>query len=203
MTSELSTPAIADPHQTVTSATQSFVHHRQLPDSQMLTAALLALERSAKQTRLVLPLESLLGTWRLCFSAGKKARYQSGQPIGNGFYVPRWVIAQISFTPEHPQQLAIANELRVGSLQIRFSGPARYQPKKNLLAFDFNYLTIRGGSISLYHGAFKRPKSKEMDFAATAIARLPFFAFFAATQDYIAARGRGGGLAVWVKQIDG
>ncbi|MEY3298237.1 MAG: hypothetical protein RLZZ597_1497, partial [Cyanobacteriota bacterium] len=36
-------------------------------------------------------------------------------------------------------------------------------------------------------------------FPSTPIAKLPFFAFFAATDQYLAARGRGGGLALWVK----
>ena len=31
------------------------------------------------------------------------------------------------------------------------------------------------------------------------IAKLPFFAFFLITENLIAARGRGGGLALWIK----
>jgi predicted nuclease of predicted toxin-antitoxin system len=36
-------------------------------------------------------------------------------------------------------------------------------------------------------------------FMAISIGNLPFFTFFAVADQYIAARGRGGGLAIWVK----
>jgi len=43
-------------------------------------------------------------------------------------------------------------------------------------------------------------EEKEMNFYDQPIAKLPFFAFFLVTEDFIAARGRGGGLALWVKE---
>ncbi|NER82442.1 MAG: hypothetical protein F6K42_23335 [Leptolyngbya sp. SIO1D8] len=174
----------------------------QRPNGVDVTASLLALEKVAKQSRDVISSESLLGTWQLCFSAGKKARYQSGQPTGSGFYVPKIAIAQITFAPDESvlTQLAIANELSLGSLQIRFTGPARYSGKKNLLAFDFTHLEVRCFNVLLYKGKVgSRNRAKKQSFAETKIGALPFFAFFAATEDYIAARGRGGGLAIWVR----
>lgn len=173
----------------------------QRPSGSAVTAALLELEKTVKQTRQSIPLEWLLGTWQLCFSAGKKAKYLSGQPVGSGFYVPRIAIAQISFTPDatNPSRLTVANKLRVGPLHIRFTGPARYPGQKNLLAFDFTHLTVRGFGLPLYQGDIAVKKYQEQSFEEMKIAKLPFFAFFAATADYIAARGRGGGLAIWVR----
>jgi len=171
------------------------------PEGKTLTAALLALEKTTQQSRRSLPQTALLGTWRLCFSAGKQAKYQSGQPVGSGFYIPKLAIAQISFTAadeSDANHLGITNELRVGPLHLKFTGPARYPGKQNLLAFDFTRLELRCLGLPLYQGAVGGNKRGGQSFADTAIAKLPFFAFFAATPDYIAARGRGGGLAIWV-----
>ena len=155
-----------------------------------------------KQTRQAIPLESLLGAWRLCFSAGKKAKFQSGQPVGSGFYIPKLAIARIAFaaddTGEH--QLKVTNELDIGPLTVRFTGPARYPGKKNLLAFDFTHLQVACFGLTVYQGKVQNKQRAGQPFEAVAIAQLPFFAFFAATDDYIAARGRGGGLAIWVKE---
>ena len=172
------------------------------PDGKTVTAALLELERAAKHAKHPMPFESLLGTWRLCFSAGKKAKFQSGEPTGSGFYVPKLAIARISFcrTDERESSLAIANELNVGPLAIRFTGPARYPGKKNLLAFDFTQLRVRCFGLTVYNGPVGSKKRAGQSFEDTAIAQLPFFAFFAATEDYIAARGRGGGLAIWIQE---
>ncbi len=171
------------------------------PDGKAVTAALLQLEKQAKQERFTIPQADLLGTWQLCLSAGKQAKYKAGQPVGSGFYIPQLAIASIQFAldPVQPNRLQIANELRVGPLKIRFTGPARYPGKKNLLAFDFTQLSIHCFGLRLYQGKFAARKYQASTFEATAIGKLPFFAFFAATEDYIAARGRGGGLAIWVK----
>ena len=41
-------------------------------------------------------------------------------------------------------------------------------------------------------------KDEIKDFNEQPIAKLAFFAFFLVTEDMIAARGRGGGLALWI-----
>jgi len=191
------------PQTVVSEAVQGFREAgQQRPDGKTVTAALLALERDTKRGKQSLPLESLLGTWRLCFSAGKKAKFQSGEPVGSGFYVPKLAIARISFTcpVESEPSLAIANELHVGPLAVRFTGPARYPGQKNLLVFDFTYLQVRCFGLTVYRGEVGSKKRAGQSFADTAIAKLPFFAFFTATDDYIAARGRGGGLAIWINE---
>lgn len=172
------------------------------PTGEVVTAALLTLEKAAKDRRKEIAIAALLGTWRLCFSAGKKARFQSGQPVGSGFYLPKLAIAQISFQPGSPdsQLLTVTNQLQIGPLSICFTGPARYPGKKNLLAFDFTQLEVRCFGLRVFRGAIAAKKYKHQSFAARSISKLPFFAFFTATEDYIAARGRGGGLAIWVRQ---
>ncbi|MBE9141413.1 hypothetical protein IQ254_30190 [Nodosilinea sp. LEGE 07088] len=170
------------------------------PEAKPVTAALLAAERQTKQQRRRFSPEALLGTWRLRFSAPKKPAYKSGQPTGSGFYMPGIAVATLSFSRDRDaaDQLTIQNQLRVGPLKLRFTGPAKFLSKKNLLAFDFVRLQLLVGSLTLINLPL-RGKTAQDDFATTAVGKLPFFAFFAAAEDYIAARGRGGGLALWVK----
>ncbi|MFQ3615310.1 MAG: hypothetical protein SNJ50_01255, partial [Cyanobacteriota bacterium] len=144
----------------------------------------------------------LLGQWRLCFAtATRKARRRSLR-LGPGFYWPQFVPAQISFASDAPatNQGTIANQVTLGGLWLRFIGPCRFQPKKNLLAFDFTEMAIGVGDRPLWQRTLRQESAEA--FAARAIAKLPFFAFFQATPQFLAARGRGGGLAIWVKRSD-
>ncbi len=170
------------------------------PEAKQLTQALLDAERQTKQQRQQFSPEALLGTWRLRFTAPKKPAYKAGQPEGSGFYIPGLAAATLSFSPGSApdEPLTIQNQLQVGPVKLRFTGPAKFLPKKNLLAFDFTRLQLLIGSLSLISLPL-RGRSTTADFASTPVAKLPFFAFFEARESYVAARGRGGGLALWVK----
>jgi hypothetical protein len=67
------------------------------PSAKEVVNALLQAEKAAKQQRLTYPLESLLGDWRLCFTAPLKADLKGGMALGKGFYMPQMAPAQISF----------------------------------------------------------------------------------------------------------
>ncbi len=169
------------------------------PSAKEVVDALLQAEKAAKQQRQVYPLESLFGQWRLCFTAPKNAHLKSGVALGKGFYVPQIAPAQISFHPSpNLSQAEITNSLQFGSLQFKLTGPARYLDKKNLLAFDFTHMELSLFNRAIYSGGFRGGKLKNADFEQQSISKLPFFAFFLVTKDFIAARGRGGGLALWV-----
>ncbi|MGD1860791.1 MAG: hypothetical protein ACFB0E_12565 [Leptolyngbyaceae cyanobacterium] len=174
----------------------------QRPDGRAVTAALLQLERAAKRAKVAIPLKSLLGTWRLCFNAGKGAKFEAEEPAGNGFYIPKLAIARLAFTDDSAGEcfLAISNELHVGPLQVHFTGPARYPGRKNLLAFDFTQLQVSCFGLKVYQGKVESKKRAGKPFQEIPMGQLPFFAFFAAQEQYLAARGRGGGLAIWVKE---
>ncbi|OLP19276.1 hypothetical protein BST81_05830 [Leptolyngbya sp. 'hensonii'] len=168
------------------------------PPATAVTRALLDAERTTRQHHLTFPLESLRGDWRLCFVVSRRsARQQNGAPIGTGWYVPPLGVAQISFTPTELSSGAgtIANQVRIGSLVFQLTGPIRYSGQKNLLAFDFTEATLALLGRSVYRGNI----GKEKRFADQPIGKLPFFAFFLVTTEVIAARGRGGGLALWVR----
>lgn len=111
-----------------------------------------------------------------------------------------------SSTPDGPTPeaqasdlLTIENQIQLGPLALQFSGPAKFLAKQNLLAFDFVQLQVCLGGLRLFKLPIKG-RARSEDFATIPIAKLPFFAFFAATEQYLAARGRGGGLALWVKR---
>ena len=171
------------------------------PEAKEVVKALLQAEKAAKQQKLVYPLESLFGQWRLCFTAPKNAHFRSGVALGKGFYVPQIAPAQISLFPsQNLGEARITNSVQFGSLQLKLTGPAHYLDKKNLLMFDFTQVEILLFNRAIYSGGFRGGKLKEANFYKRSVAKAPFFAFFRVTEDLIAARGRGGGLALWVKE---
>jgi hypothetical protein len=182
------------------------------PQPLQVVQALLDTERAAKHPRPAIAVESLLGQWQLRFTAPNKPAYKAGEPTGKGFYWPGLAPGTIRFSrpapddqsapdPSLPDRLAIENQIQLGPLALRFSGPAKFFKKQNLLAFDFVQFQVLLGRLCLLKLPIKGRAGTET-FATTPIGKLPFFAFFAATEPYLAARGRGGGLALWVKKTE-
>lgn len=176
------------------------------PTSSVLVNALLQTEKAAKQQRQHYPLESLLGCWRLCFTTAGKAYLQEGRVSGKGFYVPHFAAAQISFSHAAPAgepqscKATIGNQVQLGPLLFRLTGPTRYLGQKNLLAFDFTQMQLSLFGKPIYRGRFRGGKAQAQDFGSQPVPKLPFFTFFLITENFIAARGRGGGVAFWVRE---
>lgn len=169
------------------------------PASPDVITALLQAEKTTKKQRINFPESALIGSWRLRFATGtRRAKGRSGIVLGTGFYWPQWVPAGVAFEATD-RGLGIRNRVQVGVVQIDLTGPARYLGKKNLLAFDFVQMQVKILDRVVYSGAFPGRK-RTRDFERYPIADLPFFAFFSASDRYLAARGRGGGLALWVKE---
>ena len=163
--------------------------------------ALQSAEIFARREKLAIPFESLLGEWRLCFATGaKKDKQRGGIKLGSGFYFPKFTPASIAFTQDIESLTGtITNKLIVAAVQFEFTGPCRYPGKKNLLAFDFIQVQMKVLGVTAYKGKIRSGKRGGKDFEQLSIANLPFFAFFWAGTHGIAARGRGGGLALWVR----
>lgn len=162
--------------------------------------ALLEAEAKAKRDRLELPVAKFLGNWRLYYVTTGKVNLKSKRR--RGFQLPQWLPAMISFAenPNPISPLCITNQITIAGIHIQFTGPARHQTKKNLLAFDFTHCVVTVFGIQVYSGAVPSPTQGKV-FNEVPIGKLPFFAFFQVSDRLIAARGRGGGLAVWVKTI--
>ncbi|MGH8001521.1 MAG: hypothetical protein ACREPR_19400 [Brasilonema sp.] len=176
------------------------------PSGEVVVNALLQAEKAAKQQRLTYPFESLVGQWRLCFATGtKKVRNKAGIVLGKGFYVPKLVPTHISFNTtqavdETPSREEIGNSVQVGPIVLQIKGPAQYLGKKNLLTFDFLQMQISLFGRVIYSGSIRGGKAQAEKFYSQSVSKLPFFAFFFVTEDFIAARGRGGGLALWIRE---
>ncbi|MBD2018622.1 hypothetical protein H6F43_00290 [Leptolyngbya sp. FACHB-36] len=168
------------------------------PRADAVVNALLQAEKTAKQEHLVYPIAPLLGQWQLCFVTGTRKVRRGGVALGRGFYVPRLAPAQISFETS-TEAMAIGNQVQFGPVRLQLTGPARYVGKKNLVAFDFNQWRLNLFGRSFFSGAMRGGKVQAEKFEQQSIAQLPFFSFFLITEDFIAARGRGGGLALWVR----
>jgi hypothetical protein len=164
------------------------------PATAEVVATLLAAEKDLKKTKQGIPFTALLGTWRFCFASGARKTKQ-GLKLGKGYYVPNFVRATISFAAETSDTGTVTNYLRIGALGIRFTGPCRYPGKMNILFFDFTYVEILLGNKVIYGRSIR--SGREADFMSSS--RLPFFVFLWASPTEIGARGKGGGLAVWVK----
>jgi hypothetical protein len=171
------------------------------PTTDAMITALQSAEITARQEKLVIPFESLLGEWRLCFATGaSKDKQRGGIKLGRGYYLPKFTPASIAFTRNLASSAGTAtNQLLVGGIHLKFTGPCRYPGKKNLLIFDFIQIQFQVFGKTVYQGKIRSGKSSEEDFTQLSIAKLPFFAFFWAGTNGIAARGRGGGLALWVR----
>ena len=174
------------------------------PTGRAVVTALLQAEKAAKQQRLAYPLESLLGRWQLCFTAPRQAHQRGDTVLGRGWYIPKIARAHISFnaTTPTPEQILdrgeIGSQLQFGSLLLQLTGPLQYSGKKNLLAFDFTQMQLSLFGRTIYRGGLRGGAQAE-DFYSQSVAKLPFFAFFLVTEEFIAARGRGGGIALWVR----
>ena len=96
------------------------------PDPAIVVAALLQAEKTAKQARSAYPPELLLGQWRLCFTTGtRKLRRSGGIALGKSFYLPRFSPAYVGFEQAGASPLAASNQVQLGGLKLKFTGPAK------------------------------------------------------------------------------
>ncbi|NET01275.1 MAG: hypothetical protein F6K61_12025 [Sphaerospermopsis sp. SIO1G1] len=187
----------------ITTAT-AYQNGNKLPAAKEVVDALLAAEKAAKQQKLNYSFNSLMGKWRLCFVTGtKKARQRGGIILGKGIYIPKFVSINISFSSNQETVLdqgEVGNQVKFGAISLELTGPLKYPGKKNLLAFDFTQMKVSLFNRRFYHQKIRSGKSEAEDFYSQSIGKQAFFAFFLMTENLIAARGRGGGLAIWIRE---
>ncbi|MGK7918393.1 MAG: hypothetical protein AB4080_00065 [Trichodesmium sp.] len=193
----------------IETAANSFVTNapnKPAPDD--VVSALIQIEKEAKKHKQTSKIEQLSGNWQLCFITGtKKTRKRAGIVLGAGRYIPNWVKITLSYfsplnTSETPQQLEIGgveNTVEFAGLKLSLSGPTKFIDKKNILVFDFTKITIKLFGVKLYSGYIRGGKDSEDKFATESVSKQAFFAYFLIEENLIAARGRGGGLAIWGK----
>ena len=176
------------------------------PDSSDVAQALRETERSEKRSLSADAYPQLLGTWRLVFVS--KAKKPSGQ------WIPSWVQIQITYkettTPfkpvavETPRFLGrVYNQVQIGVLKLTLSGPTAFNPANGILAFDFTRFTVELAERSLFSAPMGGGTQREAEFYDLPLKQQAFFRFFWITPQGIAARGKGGGLALWAKNNAG
>ncbi|MEB3227220.1 MAG: hypothetical protein VKJ27_02465, partial [Synechocystis sp.] len=140
------------------------------------------------------------GTWQLRFVTGtKKVRQRAGVVLGAGQYLPNWVGITLAYEADSATTGRMINRVSLGALTFVVSGPCCWQSPRNLLAFDFTHLEITLGLLKLFQGYLGNGAEREAKFFQSSIGKQAFFVFFLLEERVIAARGKGGGLALWVK----
>ena len=184
-------------------AANYFSDQTNLPSASEVVNALLKVEKNAKKEKITYPWESLIGNWRLCFVTGtKKTRKKAGIVLGSGRYLPRFVQISLSYFSSKElskNQGKVENRVNLGGLQLSLTGPVKFLVPQNILAFDFTRIKVKLLGVTLYDGYIRGGKTKEASFYTDKISQQAFFAYFYITDSMIAARGRGGGLALWTK----
>lgn len=172
----------------------------QRPSAKTVVTELLTMEKNARSQPATGQFSDLVGEWRLAFITGtKKSQNRAGIVLGKGRYIPLWLGISIAYEQLDAQSGKIINQVKFGAWHLTVTGPAKFISKKNLLAFDFTRLELKILGVTLYNGYIRNGEISEAKFAQTSIAKQAFFSFFLLSENAIAARGREGGLAIWVK----
>jgi hypothetical protein len=174
-----------------------------LPDSSEVINALLKLEKSSNQQKHSFSLADLLGSWNLCLISGtKRTRKKAGIILGEGKYIPRLIKIQITYQSEQPTSNLgqVINSVQIAFLRLSLTGSIKFIPQKKILAFDFTSLKVSAGGLNLYQGYFQNGLSREIEFPEKRLKDQAFFKYFLIKDNFIAARGRGGGLALWCRE---
>ncbi|NCO75912.1 MAG: hypothetical protein GW795_05955 [Cyanobacteria bacterium] len=178
-----------------------------LPKSNLLVEALLAAEKYSHQEKTQYQFEQLIGHWQLHFITGtKNSQKKLGNFLGSGFYLPSLVKVIISYSSEEnlkeKNQGKIENIVKFGLVKFIIDGPSKFILKKNIIAFDFTYLKMFILGQKTYEMNIRNGKDSHSQFYQKNINQQAFFSYFYVSENIIAARGRGGGLALWKKVMD-
>lgn len=177
---------------------------RSSPASETVVTALVNLEKANKKTTEPISYDQLLGKWRLWWITGtKKTRQRSGVILGSGRYLPQWLKITLSYSKNSDFTLTdaeagnVENSVSFAGINLTLTGPTKFFPKQKILAFDFTELTIKCFGKIIYSGNIRKGKASRETFYQEPIKKQAFFRYFLMEEDCIAARGRGGGLALW------
>ena len=148
------------------------------------------LEKNSQKNGSGIVYEELLGIWKFKYVWGKES-----DEIKN---IPSSILQVLSATLELKSKnkedqinFEIKNSINFGLLNITFTGSAELKGLRPLLAFYFEELIISISNWKIFNKELKKPEDKKM----------PFFSLIGiSTKDkWMCARGRGGGLAIWIK----
>ncbi len=179
------------------------------PAAKDVVNALIAVEKQSKYSKRLYQYDQLLGSWRLGFVSGtQKVRPRpSSTPVtkpGKGRFLPRFLNIEITYARDEDTASelfgTVENAVTIGPIDLRLNGPTRFWPH-NSLGFDFTALQAKLSGLLLYDGFIRGGAERNSAFKNQSLKDQAFFTFFIVEPNYIAARGKGGGLALWVRQL--
>ena len=189
----------------VTTLNQAVDKQSKSPQPADTLSALTEAEKASRKQKPQYQFSQFWGQWRLHFINGtNKSRSQFANFLKDGFYLPPLIGVKISYSPldeQQPEQNQgrVVNTVSVGLVKFTIEGPCKFIPAKNILAFDFTYLSMFILGKKIYSQNIRGGKDSDEQFFAESVSKQAFFSYFLVTEQLIAARGRGGGLALWKK----
>ena len=148
------------------------------------------LEKNSQKNGSGIVYEELLGIWKFKYVWGNKL-----DEIKNvSSSILQVLSARLELKRKNKEDqinYEIKNSINFGLLNITFLGSAKLKGLRPLLTFYFEELKISISNFPIFNKELKKPENKKM----------PFFSLVGiSTKDnWLCARGRGGGLAIWVK----
>ena len=148
------------------------------------------LEKNSQRNGSGIVYEELLGIWKLKYVWGKESD-EVKNIVSSILQVLSARLELKRKNKEDQLNYEIKNSINFGLLKIIFIGSAELKGLRPLLAFYFEKLKISINNFPIYKKELKKPEDQKM----------PFFSLVGiSTKDkWLCARGRGGGLAIWVK----
>ncbi|MBT67522.1 MAG: hypothetical protein CMN98_10360 [Synechococcus sp. NP17] len=129
----------------------------------------------------------LMGCWQL------QTVWSKGSQTANPFnsWMLRSLDARLEIeegSGEDGHDLHLCNAVNLGPIELKFQGPGSLKGKRPLLVFHFDSVMLRIAGVVMLNKKLAVPPAN----------RAPFFALIERNPDgWLAARGRGGGLALW------
>ena len=148
------------------------------------------LEKNSQKNGSGIVYEELLGIWKFKYVWGKESDEIKNIPSS----ILQVLSARLELKSKNKEDqlnFEIKNSINFGLLNIIFIGIAELKGLRPLLMFYFEELKISFINFPIFNRKLKKPEVKKM----------PFFSLVGiSTKDkWLCARGRGGGLAIWVK----
>ena len=159
---------------------------RYLPDIKEIKL----LEKNSQKNGSGIVHDELLGIWKFKYVWGKESDQIKNIPSS----ILQVLSARLELKSKNREDqlnFEINNSIHFGLLKVIFTGDAELKGLRPLLTFYFRELKISISNIPIFNRELKKPEDKKM----------PFFSLVGiSTKDkWLCARGRGGGLAIWVK----
>ena len=159
---------------------------KEIPDIKELKL----LEKNSQKKGSGIVYEELLGIWKFQYVWGK----ESDEIKNISSSILQVLSARLELKRENIEDqvsFKIKNSIKFGLFNIIFSGSAELKGIRPLLTFYFKELKMSISNFPIFYKELKKPEDKKM----------PFFSLIGISPKgkWMCARGRGGGLAIWVK----